>query len=76
MDELKPCPFCGSANVHVVTRDVEPQGDPWYGRKDETFAECKDCGCTLFDRAFHEGFCNKSNAIAAWNSRAPEGGKG
>jgi hypothetical protein len=67
--ELQPCPFCGGA-PRIVTRDVEPQGDPWYGRKDETFVLC-DCGACLFDGAFHEGFYDaETRAVAAWNRRA------
>jgi hypothetical protein len=33
--ELKPCPFCGSG-AEIVTKDVEPQGDSWYGKRIET----------------------------------------
>jgi hypothetical protein len=66
--DLKPCPFCGGTPA-IVTRDVEPQGDPWYGRKDETFVLC-DCGACLFDGTFHEGFWDaETNAVEAWNRR-------
>lgn len=65
---LAPCPFCGGT-PRIVTRDVEPQGDPWYGRKDEMFVLC-DCGACLFDGAFHEGFYDpETTAPAAWNRR-------
>jgi hypothetical protein len=67
--ELKPCPFCGGT-PELVTRNVEPQGDPWYGKKMETFVLC-DCGACLFDGAFHEGFWDaETRAIAAWNRRS------
>jgi hypothetical protein len=79
LEELKapvllPCPFCGG-EAEIITRDVEPQGDPWYGSKEEQFPACKTCGCCLFDQHFHEGFCeedkkNPINAITAWNTRA------
>ena len=65
--ELKSCPFCGKT-PEVTTRDVEPQGDTWYGRKDETFVLC-DCGACLFEGNFHEGFGAPERAIAAWNAR-------
>jgi hypothetical protein len=73
MNEVKPillpCPFCGGA-PEIVTRNVEPQGDPWYGRKDETFVLC-NCGAALFDGAFHEGFYDaQTRAVEAWNRRA------
>jgi hypothetical protein len=68
VDALKPCPFCGG-KPEVVTRNVEPQGDPWYGRKMETFVLC-DCGACLFDGAFHEGFWDaETRAVEAWNRR-------
>lgn len=65
---LKPCPWCG-AIPEVVDRDVEPQGDPWYGKKEETFVLC-NCGACLFDGTFHEGFADEASAIAAWNRRS------
>lgn len=76
-EELKPCPFCGGA-PEVVRRDVEPQGDPWYGDKEETFVLC-GCGACLFDGSFHEGFGTgetaRIDAVEAWNSRAAIGEK-
>lgn len=70
MSDLKPCPFCG-AQPRIVTEDVEPQGDPWYGEKRETFVRCA-CGCCLFDGEFHEGFHDaETRAVAAWNTRTP-----
>jgi len=67
--DILPCPFCGSKNIDIVHRDVEPQGDPWYGEKKETFVLCQECGCSLFDRYFHEGFENKAEAFKRWNTR-------
>ena len=67
-DKLKPCPFCGSS-AKVVTRDVEPQCDTWYGKKMECFVLCDECGCCLFDREFHEGFWSDEKAVEAWNKR-------
>ena len=32
--ELLSCPFCGGS-PKIVERNVEPQGDPWYGHKYE-----------------------------------------
>lgn len=71
MAELKPCPFCGATPI-IERRDVEPQGDPWYGDKVVRFVLC-ECGVSLFDRYFHEGFDSNEEAIAAWNTRATDG---
>lgn len=69
MSELKPCPFCDGI-PHIEERDVEPQGDRWYGKKIELFILC-DCGACLFDGSFHEGFgLDKTRAVEAWNRRA------
>lgn len=82
MTELLPCPFCGSIPT-IVTKDVEPQGDSYFGSRLETFVQC-ECGCCLFDGTFHEGFCQsyitiddnyyqtltkEETAAAAWNRR-------
>lgn len=70
-EALKPCPFCGG-KPEITTRDVEPQGDSWYGGKMETFVLC-GCGACLFDGHFHEGFYEaETRAVAAWNARASE----
>ena len=70
MDDFLPCPFCGG-QAEFVKRDVEPQGDPWYGKKVEEFVECQGCSACLFDGYFHDGFYDKSKAIEAWNKRLP-----
>lgn len=67
---LAPCPWC-SRTPGVTTRDVEPQGDPWYGKTMATFVLC-DCGACLFDGSFHEGFSDEASAIATWNRRATQ----
>ena len=66
---LLPCPFCGG-EAKITARDVEPQGDPWYGKNIQTFVICTNCGACLFDDYFHEGFADNHEAIAAWNRRA------
>lgn len=69
-ERLSPCPFCGGT-PSIVTKDVEPQGDPWYGQTLCRFVLC-DCGCSLFNRDFHETFYEEADAIAAWNKRSAE----
>lgn len=66
--KLLPCPFCGK-QPELVRRDVEPQGDPWYGKNMQEFILC-ECGVCLFDGSFHEGFYDaKTRAVEAWNTR-------
>ena len=67
--KLLDCPFCGG-EAEVTARDVEPQGDPWYGKNIQTFVICTNCGACLFDDCFHEGFADEHEAVAAWNRRA------
>ena len=66
--ELLPCPFCGGTAA-IERRDVEPQGDPWYGRTVALYVQCSGCGAALFDRYFHEGFADARAAAEAWNIR-------
>ena len=66
---LLPCPFCGG-EAKITARDVEPQGDPWYGKNIQTFVICTNCGACLFDDYFHEGFADEHEATTAWNRRA------
>lgn len=58
MEELKPCPFCGSCDI-AVNFDILDYGE-------EYFCECNKCGSTSSNRL------NKENAIATWNTRAGE----
>ena len=57
MDELKPCPFCGTSDrVHVRVQI----GDTWF------HVECANCDSrTTASR-------DKAKSIAAWNRRALE----
>jgi C4-type Zn-finger protein len=66
--ELLPCPFCGG-KAEIIEKDVEPQGDPYYGKKLEKFPRCEKCWACLFDGYFHEGFYKDEDAAKAWNTR-------
>ena len=58
MDELKPCPFCGSkAEIYQHGDDYD---SPWA-------VECVACFATLWPRK------NKEDAIKEWNRRADNG---
>ena len=57
MKELKPCPFCGSAEVNRTT-DPTPDDDGWYT------LVCPDCICV-------SPLANSlESCIEAWNARA------
>lgn len=57
LQELLPCPFCGSENI------LE------FGKQDDDWAsvECRNC------RAGTHKFENLQDAVAAWNTRASLG---
>lgn len=57
---LKPCPFCGSTDVHLVEND---RG------KSEVSITCKDCNVWV-DHMFDA--MSKEEAIALWNRRENE----
>ena len=58
--KLKPCPFCGSTDVHLIEND---RG------KSEVSITCKDCNVWV-DHMFDA--MSREEAIALWNRRAKE----
>lgn len=60
IDFLKPCPFCGSTDVHLVEND---RG------KSEISITCKDCNVWA-DHMFDA--LSKEQAIELWNRRVKE----
>lgn len=60
MTELKPCPFCGSTDVHLIEND---RG------KSEVSITCKDCNVWV-DHLFNA--MSREEAIALWNRRVSE----
>ena len=75
MNDLKPCPFCGSK--------VELEKNPlWYGNGRgykncyEFVIRCKKCGCRVDqpknDSVYRSEEKAKKNAIEAWNRRKGE----
>lgn len=70
MSDLKPCPFCGGDDVNMGVRPHfrEGKGNGWT-------VLCADCGGSIGyierpDGHFYAEYDTKSEAIAAWNSRA------
>ena len=59
--KLKPCPFCGSANIYVGRR---------YGG---TFVECSQCKCK--GPIFYSDTRTDPVAIKGWNTRAEKEGE-
>lgn len=57
IDFLKPCPFCGSTDVHLIEND---RG------KSEVSITCKDCNVWV-DHMFDA--MSKEEAIELWNRR-------
>lgn len=62
MNELKPCPFCGSIEVQAYWTPDEYglDGTKYWG------AGCKRCVGMI-----EECFSTKEKAIKAWNTRHP-----
>ena len=59
MAELKKCPFCGG-EVKIYSESVDAETEVYH-------FECNNCNSdTYFD------FCDKEEAIEAWNTRATE----
>ena len=65
MPELKPCPFCGNADVALMTRKGK---DGW---RDRYYVLCdyNDGGCGASGEWTHY----IAEAIEAWNRRAENG---
>jgi len=59
-DELKPCPFCGCANIHITPDEVD-SGGQWVGPVHVV------CGG---DCVAGQSGDDRESAIAAWNRRA------
>ena len=67
-DELKPCPFCGSVGIAVISG------------KYTDYVSCESCGTQsafvaktpLLSAGELQGALNKNSAIAAWNTRPIE----
>ena len=60
LPELKPCPFCGSTDVHLIEND---RG------KSEVSITCKDCNVWV-DHMFDA--MTREQAIELWNRRMNE----
>lgn len=58
MEELKPCPFCGSRDL--ICEDAGATSDRW-------FIQCNSC----YVKYSH--FYTKQETITAWNTRAERG---
>ena len=67
-EELKPCPFCGSENVYLHSKD---------GYADKTTVIfCNECKSVVFiEDNEEEGYDDKTidRAIEAWNRRVDNG---
>lgn len=60
MQELKPCPFCGSADVHIT--------DAW-----PHYAYCLGCGIKMQTCYSDFGDDGIKEVAEAWNRRADNG---
>ncbi|MCR5204484.1 MAG: Lar family restriction alleviation protein [Lachnospiraceae bacterium] len=58
---LKNCPFCGSADIHIIDRIDCSDGLHTYYH-----ARCKECGVSTNE------YSSQFDAIVAWNRRAED----
>lgn len=68
--ELKPCPFCGSSNIHVYYFDVNSRGDPY-----DPVVRCDVCNTVLKFRdtiTDDRRYCTMDDIIEIWNRRVKE----
>ncbi|HUS49699.1 MAG TPA: Lar family restriction alleviation protein [Candidatus Paceibacterota bacterium] len=62
INELKPCPFCGSKKVAVDQLDINNDFSDWH-------CCCLEDGCHGNIYMLDSGFGNKKAAVDAWNMR-------
>lgn len=60
IDELKPCPFCGSTQVYFRMMGDYPNGDP------VPAILCSDCHIIV---KYYDNELNNEQIFAAWNYR-------
>ena len=60
-EKLKPCPFCGSTDLHITAQEA-------IDNTDILFIHCKNCDAC--GPSVEEGKDEYEEAIAAWNKRS------
>ena len=64
-DELKPCPFCGSTDLHLYYDNVDDRCNP--------FDPCVRCnGCRTIFKFFYNELGGLGDIQKAWNRRVKE----
>ena len=64
IDELKPCPFCGSENLNLYYYDVDDRCNPF-----DPCVRCDNCGTVL---KFRRGEGDLDDILRVWNRRVKE----
>lgn len=65
LEELRPCPFCGSTNIEYMDYDKELAFEGTYLENYEEVT-CHNCGANTFRNKLST---DKVSAIEKWNSR-------
>lgn len=76
MNELKPCPFCGS---YAVSANWKIFDGPPRELKGKVFwqVECQHCRCRTGmhfeeDAKYYNGVVGEERAVASWNTRSTD----
>lgn len=78
MKELKPCPFCGSKNLHFFDREAIISVHRYDRRHPEqlssypyqTWIECRDCGAEIRSKGGYWARPLEREVLEKWNRRA------
>lgn len=69
MNKPKPCPFCMSDNIRVLSVPGRDEYDPAY----YTSVRCSDCGAGIIRESDESAEHAFRAAVEAWNRRAHGG---